>query len=100
MAVLVRRLVHRLPESLCQRLQAPRQHRGLRPREKLEAKPKPRPLKVEPPKVEAKKEVDEYEDEEIEFEGVKYMLRGDVVYGIDDEKIKGRLTEEGDVELA
>jgi hypothetical protein len=69
------------------------------PKAKADPKPKGK-AKADSPKVEVKKEEDEYEDEEIEYEGVKYMLRGDVVYGIDDGKIKGRLTEDGDVELA
>ena len=80
---------------------APKAEKEPKAKAEPKAKPKPRPLKVEPPKVEVKKEEeDEYEDEEIEYEGVKYMLRGDVVYDIEDGKIKGRLTEEGDVELA
>ena len=69
------------------------------PKAKADPKPKGK-AKAASPKVEVKKEEDEYEDEEIEFEGVKYMLRGDVVYDIEDGTIKGRLTEEGDVELA
>ena len=73
------------------------------PKEKKEkepkATPKPKGKSVSPKaKVETKKE-EEYEDEEIEYEGVKYMLRGDIVYDIDGGDIKGRLTEEGDIEF-
>ena len=70
-------------------------------------KPKPRPLKgvvaakIEPPpEEESAEEEDEYEDEEIEYEGVKYMLRGDIVYSIGENKIVGRLTDDGDVQLS
>ena len=70
------------------------------PKAKADPKPKGK-AKAASPTVEVKKEEeDEYEDEEIEYEGVKYMLRGVIVYDIEDGTIKGRLTEEGDVELA
>ena len=75
---------------------APKAPKVEKPKEpKAKAEPKGKPKAVEAPK-----EEDGYEDEEIEFEGVTYMLRGDIVYDIEDGTIKGRLTEEGDVLLA